>query len=262
MDTAIQHYARTHTLRSPDHYRVGPFTVRHNPAWELKFANYAIPDQDAEPTARDVRRPGRGVPRARPAAQAGVPARLGARRRTGPAGSRLHRGEPRARSWPAPPTDCSHRSRWTGSASPSPSPTRSSPSAAAVQHTGFGGEGGPDDGEIAWLRGGDGGRRRLGGRHRGRPARRCGRLLGARRRRSANWPAWPSPTPSAAGASARRCRLADPHRLRPAASTPSGWSRAVRTSSGSTRASATAGSARSSTSRSTPREIATAARPA
>ena len=47
MDTAIQNYARTLALRSPDHYRVGPFTVRHNPGWELKFANYAIPDQGA-----------------------------------------------------------------------------------------------------------------------------------------------------------------------------------------------------------------------
>lgn len=51
---AVQDYARTLTLRSPDHYRVGPFTVRHNPGWELKYANYAIPDRDAEPTADEV----------------------------------------------------------------------------------------------------------------------------------------------------------------------------------------------------------------
>ncbi len=54
MANAVQDYARTLTLRSPDHYRVGPFTVRHHPGWELKYANYAIPDREAEPTADDV----------------------------------------------------------------------------------------------------------------------------------------------------------------------------------------------------------------
>ncbi|WP_433402184.1 GNAT family N-acetyltransferase [Streptomyces sp. CA-146814] len=54
MANAVQEYARTLTLRSPGHYRVGPFTVRYNPGWELKYANYAIPDRDAEPTADDV----------------------------------------------------------------------------------------------------------------------------------------------------------------------------------------------------------------
>ncbi|MEW5543092.1 GNAT family N-acetyltransferase, partial [Streptomyces cyaneofuscatus] len=54
MANAVQEYARTLTLRSSTHYRVGPFTVRHNPGWELKYANYAIPDRDAEPTVHDV----------------------------------------------------------------------------------------------------------------------------------------------------------------------------------------------------------------
>ncbi|MEE1741961.1 GNAT family N-acetyltransferase [Streptomyces sp. BE147] len=54
MDVEVQEYARTLALRSPDHYRVGPFTVRHNPLWTLKYANYAIPDRDAEPSAADV----------------------------------------------------------------------------------------------------------------------------------------------------------------------------------------------------------------
>ncbi|MFD8057997.1 GNAT family N-acetyltransferase [Streptomyces cyaneofuscatus] len=54
MANAVQEYARTLTLRSSTHYRVGPFTVRHNPGWELRYANYAIPDRDAEPTAEDV----------------------------------------------------------------------------------------------------------------------------------------------------------------------------------------------------------------
>ncbi|MET9659507.1 GNAT family N-acetyltransferase [Streptomyces sp. NPDC006510] len=54
MDTDVQSHARTLAQRSPDHLRVGPFTVRYNPNWSLKYANYAIPDQDAEPTAEDL----------------------------------------------------------------------------------------------------------------------------------------------------------------------------------------------------------------
>ncbi|MEU6013209.1 GNAT family N-acetyltransferase [Streptomyces sp. NPDC047515] len=54
MDVEVQIHARTLALRSPDHLRVGPFTVRYNPGWSLKYANYAIPDQDAEPTAEDL----------------------------------------------------------------------------------------------------------------------------------------------------------------------------------------------------------------
>lgn len=54
MDADVQSHSRTLALRSPDHLRVGPFTVRHNPDWQLKYANYAIPDQGAEPTAADV----------------------------------------------------------------------------------------------------------------------------------------------------------------------------------------------------------------
>ncbi|MGW1729559.1 GNAT family N-acetyltransferase [Streptomyces sp. NPDC001999] len=54
MDADIQSHTRTLAQRSPDHLRIGPFTVRHNPDWQLKYANYAIPDQGAEPTAADV----------------------------------------------------------------------------------------------------------------------------------------------------------------------------------------------------------------
>ncbi|CAM5527339.1 hypothetical protein SMICM304S_05233 [Streptomyces microflavus] len=61
MANAVQDYARTLTLRSPAHYRVGPFTVRHNPGWELKYANYAIPDRGAANRRRQRGgRPGRG----------------------------------------------------------------------------------------------------------------------------------------------------------------------------------------------------------
>ncbi|MFV5993404.1 GNAT family N-acetyltransferase [Streptomyces sp. NPDC056231] len=56
MDTDVQTYAQTLALRSPGHFRVGPFTVRHNPNWSLKYANYAIPDRDSEPTATDVQK--------------------------------------------------------------------------------------------------------------------------------------------------------------------------------------------------------------
>ncbi|MFF9685147.1 hypothetical protein [Streptomyces sp. NPDC014623] len=43
MDNAVQDYARSPTLRSPDHYRGGPFTVRHGPGRELQSADYAAP---------------------------------------------------------------------------------------------------------------------------------------------------------------------------------------------------------------------------
>ncbi|MFF1835293.1 GNAT family N-acetyltransferase [Streptomyces sp. NPDC058231] len=54
LDAEVQTHARTLALRSPDHLRVGPFTFRHNPGWEIKYANYAIPDRDAEPTAAEL----------------------------------------------------------------------------------------------------------------------------------------------------------------------------------------------------------------
>ncbi|MFJ8918372.1 GNAT family N-acetyltransferase [Streptomyces sp. NPDC102415] len=152
MDTAIQNYARTLTLRSPDHYRVGPFTVRHNPSWELKFANYAIPDQGAEPTARDIAdlveafRAHDRLPRLEflPAwAPAVEPALLAA-------GFTVENR--------APVLACTADGLLTpkpvdGLRVAEPVTDAEFTSAAAVQHTGFGGEGGPDDGEIAWLRG-------------------------------------------------------------------------------------------------------------
>ncbi|WP_327115534.1 GNAT family N-acetyltransferase [Streptomyces sp. NBC_01341] len=151
MDTAIQNYARTHTLRSPDHYRVGPFTVRHNPGWELKFANYAIPNQGAEPTAGEIAdlvaafRGRDRLPRLEflPAwAPAVEPALLAA-------GFTVENRAPvmacTAGELLAPkPVD--------GLRVSEPATDAEFTAAAAVQHTGFGGEGGPDDGEIAWLR--------------------------------------------------------------------------------------------------------------
>jgi GNAT superfamily N-acetyltransferase len=152
MDEDIQNYARALALRSPDHYRVGPFTVRHNPGWELKFANYAIPDQDAEPTAQDIaglvtaftehdRLPRlEFLPSWAPAVE---PALLAA-------GFTVENHAPvmacTADDLLAPkPVDSLRIAE--------PVTDAEFTSAAAVQHTGFGGEGGPDDGEIAWLRG-------------------------------------------------------------------------------------------------------------
>lgn len=55
MDFHVQHHARTLALRSPGHVRTGPFVARFNPNWANPLANYAIPDDHAEPTAADVR---------------------------------------------------------------------------------------------------------------------------------------------------------------------------------------------------------------
>ncbi|MEU0302821.1 GNAT family N-acetyltransferase [Streptomyces sp. NPDC006175] len=151
MDTAIQNYARTLALSSPDHYRVGPFTVRHNPGWELKYANYAIPDQGAEPTAQDVAdlvtafREHDRLPRLEflPAwAPAVEPALLAA-------GFTV---ENRAPVMACAAGDLLTPKPVDGLRIAEPVTDAEFTSAAAVQHTGFGGVGGPDDGEIAWLR--------------------------------------------------------------------------------------------------------------
>lgn len=151
MDTVIQNYARAHTLRSPDHYRVGPFTVRHNPGWELKYANYAMPDQDAEPTAGEIAdlvaafRERDRLPRLEflPAwAPAVEPALLAA-------GFTV---ENRAPVMACPAGGLLAPKPVDGLRVAEPATDAEFTAAAAVQHTGFGGEGGPDDGEIAWLR--------------------------------------------------------------------------------------------------------------
>ena len=54
MEFDVQHHARTLALRTPGNVRVGPFVCRFNPSWASPFANYAIPDDHAEPTAEDV----------------------------------------------------------------------------------------------------------------------------------------------------------------------------------------------------------------
>ena len=176
--------------------------MRHNPGWELKFANYAIPDQGAEPTAQDVAdlvaafREHDRLPRLEflPAwAPAVEPALLAA-------GFTV---ENRAPVMACTADDLLTSKPVDGLRIAEPVTDAEFASAAAVQHTGFGGEGGPDDGEIAWLR-----RATESGASRDWPPWTAGppERAAARPRPtgSANWPVWPSPTPSAAGASARR----------------------------------------------------------
>ena len=54
MHLDIQHDARTRALRSTDHLRSGPFVIRFDADWATPFANYAIPDDGAQPTAADI----------------------------------------------------------------------------------------------------------------------------------------------------------------------------------------------------------------
>ncbi|EFE77005.1 GNAT family N-acetyltransferase [Streptomyces filamentosus] len=159
MANAVQDYARTLTLRSPGHYRVGPFTVRHNPEWELKYANYAIPDRGAEPTADDVaalvdafRERGR-LPRLEflPAwAPAAEPALLAAGFTVENRAPLLACGREGLRT--PKPVD--------GLRIAVPATEAEFTDAARVQHQGFGGEGEPEQGMTDWLRAaatGDGG---------------------------------------------------------------------------------------------------------
>ncbi|MGW1297551.1 GNAT family N-acetyltransferase [Streptomyces sp. NPDC002533] len=151
MANAVQDYARTLTLRSPGHYRVGPFTVRHNPEWELKYANYAIPDRGAEPTADDVaalvdafRERGR-LPRLEflPAwAPAVEPALLAAGFTVENRAPLLACGRDGLRT--PKPVD--------GLRITVPGTEAEFTDAARVQHQGFGGEGEPEQGMTDWLR--------------------------------------------------------------------------------------------------------------
>ncbi|MEO6503149.1 MAG: GNAT family N-acetyltransferase [Jatrophihabitantaceae bacterium] len=50
----IQNDIRASALGSPNCLRVGPFLLWHNPDWNSRYANYAIPDAGAAPTAGEV----------------------------------------------------------------------------------------------------------------------------------------------------------------------------------------------------------------
>ncbi|MDQ0986465.1 GNAT family N-acetyltransferase [Streptomyces sp. V2I9] len=148
---AVQDYARALALRSPSSYRVGPFTVRHDPGWELKYANYAIPDRGAEPTVDDVAalvdafgKHGR-LPRLEflPAwAPAVEPALLAA-------GFTV---ENRAPLLACAPDDLRTPNPVDGLRIATPVTGAEFTDAARVQHQGFGGEGEPEAGMAQWLR--------------------------------------------------------------------------------------------------------------
>ncbi|MFD4226022.1 GNAT family N-acetyltransferase [Streptomyces sp. NPDC058545] len=151
MDADVQSHARTLAQRSPGHLRIGPFTVRHNPDWQLKYANYAIPDQGAEPTAADVQAliaafrerdrmprleylPG-GAPAVEPALLA--------------AGFTVENRAPILACalgdlLPPKPVDALVIAE--------PATDAEFDAAARVQHHGYGGTGEPEGGEAAWLR--------------------------------------------------------------------------------------------------------------
>ncbi|MET7859545.1 GNAT family N-acetyltransferase [Streptomyces sp. NPDC005318] len=151
MDADVQSHIRTLALRSPDHLRIGPFTIRYNPNWSLKYANYAIPDHDAEPTAADVRAlvaafrergrmprleylPG-GAPAVEPAlAAAGFTVENLAPVLACAAGDLAEPKPVDALVIAEPATDTEFDV------------------AARVQHHGYGGTGEPEGGEAAWLR--------------------------------------------------------------------------------------------------------------
>lgn len=55
LDFEVQHHDRALALQARSHVRIGPFVCRFSPHRPDAFANFAIPDDDAEPTAADVR---------------------------------------------------------------------------------------------------------------------------------------------------------------------------------------------------------------
>ncbi|MEU2667489.1 GNAT family N-acetyltransferase [Streptomyces sp. NPDC007164] len=151
MDADVQTHARTLALRSPDHLRVGPFTVRYNPNWSIKYANYAIPDQDAEPTPADLDalvaafREHDRLPRLEflpGSAPAVEPALLAA-------GFTV---ENRAPVMACAPDELLTPKPVESLAIAEPATAAEFDAAALVQHHGYGGTGEPEGGEAEWLR--------------------------------------------------------------------------------------------------------------
>ncbi|MGW0961080.1 GNAT family N-acetyltransferase [Streptomyces gelaticus] len=151
MDADVQTHARTLAQRSPDHLRVGPFTVRYNPNWSLKYANYAIPDQDAEPTADDLDaliaafREHDRLPRLEflpGSAPAVEPALLAA-------GFTV---ENRAPIMACAPGELLPPKQVDSLTITEPATDAELAAAALVQHHGYGGTGEPEDGVAQWLR--------------------------------------------------------------------------------------------------------------
>ncbi|MEU9562370.1 GNAT family N-acetyltransferase [Streptomyces sp. NPDC048161] len=151
MDADVQTHARTLTLRSPDHVRVGSFVIRYNPNWSLKYANYAIPDQGAEPTPgeldeliaafRELDRTPRleYLPGWAPAVEAALLA----------AG---FTEENRAPILACAPGGLLTPKPVDGLVTAEPVTDAEFAAAALVQHLGYGGSGEPEDGTAEWLR--------------------------------------------------------------------------------------------------------------
>ncbi|WP_406303400.1 GNAT family N-acetyltransferase [Streptomyces sp. NBC_00879] len=152
MDVDVQNYVRTLALRSPDHVRVGPFTVRYDPNWAIPPVNYAIPDHGAEPTTEEIGaliavfRERDRMPRLEflPSCAPEVePALLAA-------GFAVVNRAPLLACAPGslvPPAPVA------GTAISEPRDPAGFRAAAAVQHLAYGETGEPTEGEIAWLRG-------------------------------------------------------------------------------------------------------------
>ncbi|MER5888396.1 GNAT family N-acetyltransferase [Streptomyces sp. NPDC001941] len=149
---ALQDSVRTLARRSPDHRRVGPFTLRYNPGWPIPPANYAIPDRDAEPTAAEVAelvgafRELERVPRLEflpVCAPAVEPALLAA-------GFAV---ENRAPLLAVEPGGLLQPEPVAGLVVSEPERDADYYAAAGVQHLGYGQTGEPTEGEVAWLRG-------------------------------------------------------------------------------------------------------------
>ena len=173
------------TLRSPDHRRVGPFVVRYNPDWSIPPANYAIPDQGADPDARGHRRARRRRSASAIAYRASSFCRPAPPRSNPPCwrpGSPWRTGRRSSRC--APGGLARRRSRWTGSRSSNRPTTPSTTPRPECSISRTGRRAGPTEGEITWLRTAAGGRRGRGARRRrqGRHPGRRGRLLGPGRR--------------------------------------------------------------------------------
>ncbi|MFD7862679.1 GNAT family N-acetyltransferase [Streptomyces sp. NPDC059783] len=151
MDADVQHHARTLALRSPDHVRVGPFVIRYNPKWSLKYANYAIPDQDAEPTPGELDalvaafRERDRMPRLEflPGSAPAVEPALLAAGFTVENRAPILACAPGGLVDPKPVADLAVAEPATGA---------EFAAAALVQHLGYGGEGEPEEGTAAWLR--------------------------------------------------------------------------------------------------------------
>ncbi|MGW8949926.1 GNAT family N-acetyltransferase [Streptomyces sp. NPDC055709] len=156
MGRAIQNSTRALARSSPHHRRIGPFTVRYNPDWDIPPANYAIPDPDAAPSAADIealitlfRELGR-VPRLEflPSTAPGAEEALLAAGFTVSNRAPLLACTPDGLRAPEPAT---------GITVIEPSTDAEYAAAAGVQHLAYGGTGEPSAGSVRWLKEASGG---------------------------------------------------------------------------------------------------------